>query len=1035
MFQNLIEFRNKKKIPLLWSFICMVLCCTLLIGTSYAWFSNSITSGTNRIQAGSLKVGLSYKTYVLKEGSTVESKSWTDASSTADVLNNAHYEPDFVSLTFFKIENKGDLSLKYQLALLKKAETEGKNVLGDKLLLSDYLTFDFIPLTDNTAIKKSDVEKDTVAAFTRENALALLGGRTARSGVNFPYTVEDTMFKNDKEHIVALVTTMPGDVGAAAMYDDANTAPKLKLDFKLGATQWNEESDTFGKDYDEKAVYSNEWSQSVFAQGQLASELKVYEAGTAFVTVKGSSAENHTLIVSECNAPVGITIASGKTYKSYNITLLDAEGNPVSGDNEEVTIYVGKYLSNIQLYHNGVAADEDPNVTFESADYHADTGYLTFKTKKFSVFTVAGEGAVARIGEDKVYPSIEAAFDAVHSGAADKTAAITVMAKETEVMSSLTIKAGENITLDLNGCTVKAGVNNTISNEGTFTLKDTVGSGSMSVSGERVVSNHAFINNKGIFTLQSGSLWLDVTSTDDSGFASVSNLGGTVEVTGGQLYTKVNRTVGKQAVESVLMSNGTFNMSGGSVIVEAGVGPVYAVYASGATVNATGGTFKATAETGNSTGISCTESTSGSVSGVGCFVEAKAGVACGINVQSTGELTIDQVNVQVTSAEDSATGIKKGVASGMLNVGTLLQGKSTITVNAETSAYGVSHGCTPETAKYKNMDIHCSSRQDIATGLYISGTLQAERDSVIEINNVTIDLFSPAENTSYQKGLVVTGAKVPMKVDVSHTQITSQNGKSIGIENSASKAVLTVADDVSVQVKYLGLFMNTAQAVTNITGNNVVLSAKANDEVSYGVWKSEGSLFAKGTTIIGGQHGVLNTNGNLTLEECDIQAAVESLNQHIYGIKTQGTAWVVLKKSTITVTNHVGVLGYDSRGLSIAGNNVAEISDCIVKVEHAGTARAIEVSGNATIGFISGCTLDAHSTLMSAYGIYNSSANNVVVKSGNAIQVTSKEGRSAFAIFDVDDKAGKVVDDNRNTLGNVSSTTTCTWSGVNPTQP
>ena len=144
MFQNLIEFRNKKKIPLLWSFICMVLCCTLLIGTSYAWFSNSITSGTNRIQAGSLKVGLSYKTYVLKEGSTVESKSWTDASSTADVLNNAHYEPDFVSLTFFKIENKGDLSLKYQLALLKKAETEGKNVLGDKLLLSDYLTFDFI---------------------------------------------------------------------------------------------------------------------------------------------------------------------------------------------------------------------------------------------------------------------------------------------------------------------------------------------------------------------------------------------------------------------------------------------------------------------------------------------------------------------------------------------------------------------------------------------------------------------------------------------------------------------------------------------------------------------------------------------------------------------------------------------------------------------------------------------------------------------------------------------------------------------------
>lgn len=573
MFHNLIEIRNKKKIPLLWSFICMVLCCTLLIGTSYAWFSDAVTSGTNRIQAGSLKVGLSYKTYVLKEGSTVESKSWTDASSTADVLNNAHYEPGFVSLTFFKIENKGDLSLKYQLALLKASEKEGTNVLGETFKLSDYLTFDFIPLTDNTAITKDEVENDTVAHFTRAKALALLGNKDPRSGVDFPYTVENTMLasNNDKEHIVALVTTMPSDVGAAAMYDDAQTAPELKLDFKLGATQWNGESDTFGNDYDEKAIYQADWSQSAFAHGQPASELKVYENGTEFVTVTGSSTEMHTLIVSECNAPVGMTIQSGKTYKSYNITLLDSKGKPVSGnDDYTVKIYVGKYLSNVALYHNGKPTSADTSFTFDPADYHADTGYLTFKTKKFSVFTAVGEGAVARIGEDKVYPSIEAAFDAVHSGTVDKNSVITVMAKETEATAPLTIKADENITLDLNGCTVKADVNNTITNRGQYIIDDSssIGDGRLEVTG--TIENVSwFIRNEGRVDLKRGAVSVDASTSNDSSYRFIHNEG-QVDINGAGINVCVNygnTATTDQSVRAVYSTKGTINMQSGSVSV------------------------------------------------------------------------------------------------------------------------------------------------------------------------------------------------------------------------------------------------------------------------------------------------------------------------------------------------------------------------------------------------------------------------------------------------------------------------------------
>ena len=45
--------RNTKR-SLIASIMSLVLCITMLLGTTLAWFTDSVSSGVNRIQAGNL---------------------------------------------------------------------------------------------------------------------------------------------------------------------------------------------------------------------------------------------------------------------------------------------------------------------------------------------------------------------------------------------------------------------------------------------------------------------------------------------------------------------------------------------------------------------------------------------------------------------------------------------------------------------------------------------------------------------------------------------------------------------------------------------------------------------------------------------------------------------------------------------------------------------------------------------------------------------------------------------------------------------
>ncbi len=384
--------RSQKK-ALFFSALAMILSFTMLLGTTYAWFTDSVVSSGNRIQSGKLQVGLEYRT-VGTDGTFGE---WKDANGAKDILDpEALYEPGYVSMTLLKVKNKGTLALKYQLAMVKEAaEKTAVNVHGKTFKLSDYLVFKFVKLDETTAVKASDAKTKTT--FTREDALALVGA-DAPMGLNVQTTVDAVLADSDTEpDYVALVITMPETVGNAAMYDpDKSEAPQLKLDFKLVATQYSYEKDSFDEYYDQKA-YNADWNVYQTLKGDISKGLSAYDKDGdeqnryEVVTVTGTKPNNVTLRVAECNAPVGLTVQAGTTYKSYDISVKDDSGNTPE-DTYTVKMFIGKDLPahGIKLYHN---TNEITEKTYDAA-----TGYVTFTTTTFSPFTAVVAGVAARVG-------------------------------------------------------------------------------------------------------------------------------------------------------------------------------------------------------------------------------------------------------------------------------------------------------------------------------------------------------------------------------------------------------------------------------------------------------------------------------------------------------------------------------------------------------------------------------------------------------------------------------------------------------------
>ena len=227
---------NKRatKRALLTSVMALVMCVVMLVGTTFAWFTDTASTGVNKIEAGNLDVKLMYST---------DMQTWKEADDQTKLFDdNALWEPGYTQVVYLKVVNAGNLALKYEAGFSKNyTSNRGKNVNGDWYRVDNYLKIG----TAETTTKFENREDVWSAIAATEKTLA-----------------KDVMLTNDwvtlkareESKPFAVAIYMPTSVGNEANASRLRPSSVSGLGIEVRATQATVENDSFGADYDANAA-------------------------------------------------------------------------------------------------------------------------------------------------------------------------------------------------------------------------------------------------------------------------------------------------------------------------------------------------------------------------------------------------------------------------------------------------------------------------------------------------------------------------------------------------------------------------------------------------------------------------------------------------------------------------------------------------------------------------------------------------------------------------------------------------------------
>lgn len=247
------------KRALLASVMAMLLCFTMLLGTTFAWFTDSVTSGNNIIKSGTLDVEM-YWAYGTE---APDSATWTDASTGA-IFNYDKWEPGYVEVRHIKIANVGTLALKYQIKIVANGEVSD---------LADVIDVYYV----DPAVQVSDR-----AQLTDANKLGTLTEVLA----NLANTANGELAANTADTI-----TLALKMQESADNEYQNLAIGSDFSVVLMATQLTAETDSFDDQYDKDAEYKEpsisvatfEQLKAAFAKGgnvELTADIAITELVT-----------------------------------------------------------------------------------------------------------------------------------------------------------------------------------------------------------------------------------------------------------------------------------------------------------------------------------------------------------------------------------------------------------------------------------------------------------------------------------------------------------------------------------------------------------------------------------------------------------------------------------------------------------------------------------------------------------------------------------------------------------------------------------
>ena len=343
--------------------LSIALCVCMLVGTTYAWFTDTATSKGNTITTGTLDVDL----FVHDENGRTELDADDATTPDAPVFGaDILWEPNMTQVRYFSIKNNGTLALKYKVVIEVTVHNATNYDLTDVMYyqVTPGATYDGAPVT----------------AWDYNNEHSIQAGLNG--------DVENVRLLPNAENFFAVSIHM--DEEADNNYQNS----KITFDIKVLAGQEAYESDDFSDKYDEFAGYPGTGYSAPLQAGQSALSVVVSnderKVGSAVVPAGALADPTQGVQVdfAESDYNHNVTVQAGSETENVDITVTNIKEGNTEPVKLQYRLDAGKDPSTVKVWHKGV---ELTNVT-----YNPLTGYVTFEVTEFSPFLFA-------IDKDSVY--------------------------------------------------------------------------------------------------------------------------------------------------------------------------------------------------------------------------------------------------------------------------------------------------------------------------------------------------------------------------------------------------------------------------------------------------------------------------------------------------------------------------------------------------------------------------------------------------------------------------------------------------------
>ena len=336
------------KHALLLSALSLLMCVSMLIGTTFAWFTDSVTSGTNRIMSGNLDVDVYY--------GDIEDENSIEGVNT--LFNDVTlWEPGAVAYENLTVVNKGTLALKY---LMSVAFTEENHMVEGGYALSQILRVGLVEggvedgLTRMEILESVDTWKEMTEFEFYGELQANTNDETVGVVIYWEPTAEDNNWSVNNNKVTS----------------DGFDYLHINLGISLEATQLASEYDSFDNTYDKKARIP----------GMKLGEALALTHEEVTVTVPASAPDGEYVLCYDYLKTTENADGTTTVETDFYITL---DGEPVTeadGITFNVTLAVDSMSQSHKLFHKETEITE--------YDYDIFSGDISFTTNSFSPFLV-----------------------------------------------------------------------------------------------------------------------------------------------------------------------------------------------------------------------------------------------------------------------------------------------------------------------------------------------------------------------------------------------------------------------------------------------------------------------------------------------------------------------------------------------------------------------------------------------------------------------------------------------------------------------